>query len=551
MKKKSTPIRAQLLLMSLLPLAVIAAAMLAAGIAKLRAGMLDEAMGGLLASAKLFREELAKTDMDLTTNELEDSWKAATGYDFTRFEGDTRASTSVVKADGTRPVGTQAAPEVIQAVITGGNDYVDDETEVAGMKYCVAYAPIKDESGAVTGMAFAGKPTAQIEAEIRGGIMVLSAIAGMVFAAAAAATCVVAGRLAKAVKAANEVIGKLAEGEFAKAEGFNGRGDEIGMMIEGANALSDRLRETMKDIKAASEEAAGQSRALTTAAEQIKGTSGGVLQSVEDMSRGASDQADTIQSAAENIGSLSDAIQSVAENAETLAGTAAEMNDASGSSAESLRRLSDNMKTMNEAMRAISDSIDDTSRAVANIGEKVDGITNISGQTNLLALNASIEAARAGEAGRGFAVVAEEIGKLASDSAQMADAIRVVMKELEDTSKSAITKSEEVQRISGEVQGVLDTTVETINGLISGVTRTVEGVDNISGLTEECAADKTIIVDSMASLSAISEQNAASTEETAASMETLDGTVAGLAEAAESLSAIAKRLEEDLGFFKI
>ncbi len=543
-------IRAQLLAMSLIPAIAITCALLAVSITKIRSGMLDEAMGGLLASAKLYREELSTTEGD-TDCTLEDKYKAATGYDFTRFDGDTRAATSVIKADGTRPIGTQAAPEVVQAVLKGGKDFVDDDTEVAGMKYCVAYAPIKNEKGNITGMAFAGKPTAEMEAEIRGSIIIIAVIAAAVLAAATIIVFALAGKLSGAVKAANGIIQKLSEGEFSKADGYDKRNDEIGAMIRASNNLIDRLSGVVNDIKSASGDIAGQAGGLSETAEFIKDTSGKVLAAVEDMARGAADQAGTIQNATENIGSLSDAIQSVAENAEALAGTAAGMNDASGSSAESLGKLSDNMRTMNEAMQAISASINDTNKAVANIGEKVDGITNISSQTNLLALNASIEAARAGEAGRGFAVVAEEIGKLASDSASMADAIRVVMKELEDVSRNAMDRSEEVQKISEDVQEVLQSTVDTINGLINGVVSTVDGVDNISGLTEECAANKTEIVESMSSLSAMSEENATATEQTTGSMEELNNALSGLTDAAENLNSIAKTLEDDLGFFRL
>ncbi|MBR1524180.1 MAG: methyl-accepting chemotaxis protein, partial [Lachnospiraceae bacterium] len=94
-------------------------------------------------------------------------------------------------------------------------------------------------------------------------------------------------------------------------------------------------------------------------------------------------------------------------------------------------------------------------------------------------------------------------------------------------------------------------TVGKINELIDGVGTTVDGVTTISGLSQESAASKTIIVDAMDSLSAISEENAASTQQTSASMQELNATVNVLSQSASDLNDLAKKLEEDLDFFKI
>lgn len=549
-KRKGLSVRGQLLCMSVIPIFIIGVVLTVISMVKLRSGMLEEAMDGLLASAKLFREELLTTSRDLTTNELEDEYKSVTGYDFTRFEGDIRASTSVVKSDGTRPVGTQAASSVIDAVLYKGQDFTDPDTEVAGMSYCVAYAPIKDEKGSVTGMAFAGKPTAEIEAQIRKSMIMVAGFALLIMIVSIILIMVIANRFVGVIKTVNDSMVSLSEGSFVKIDKYVDRRDELGDIVRSANSLSDTLMKIVDDIKDMSGRIGEDARALASTANQIKDVSTNVTTAVNEMAKGATEQADTIQTATMNIGSLSDAIQSVAENAEGLAGTASEMNQSSNTSVESLRKLSSNMEMMGKAMDEISKSITDTNQAVLDIGEKVDGITSISSQTNLLALNASIEAARAGESGRGFAVVAEEIGKLASDSAQMADGIRDVMKILEKNSHTAISKSEEVREVSDNVSKVLKDTVEIINSLVAGVSSTVDGVDNISGLTEECAANKTVIVDAMSGLSAISQENAASTEETAASMEQLGVSVGELADAANLLDTITMQLNDDLSFFK-
>ena len=218
MKKKSISIRVQLLLMSVLPVIIIGTVLLVVIANKLHTGMMDEALDGLLAAAELFEKQIETTDMDLSTNELEDTCKAVTGFDFTRFEGDTRASTSVVKSDGTRPVGTQASSEVIEAVLKRGENYTSEKTDVAGLEYCVAYVPIKDESGKITGMAFAGKPIAEMESHIRKSITSIVIIGISIIAVTIVIVFILANRLVTAVIQINNVINRLASGEFDKTE---------------------------------------------------------------------------------------------------------------------------------------------------------------------------------------------------------------------------------------------------------------------------------------------------------------------------------------------
>ena len=383
-------------------------------------------------------------------------------------------------------------------------------------------------------------------------MMIKMVILGIVFLAAGIGIALwITRSFTGPINVLNQSVARLAEGEFEKIDKYGNRNDEFGEMIGETNRVIDKIREVVADLKGVMNNLAESSQLLAESAGQISQTTDDVSEAVQEIAKAATDQADTRQRASESMGMLSDAIQEVANNAEGLATTATGMNDQSQASARAINDLAENMDTMSRAMEEISAGMNATNAAVQSVNERVDGITSIASQTNLLALNASIEAARAGEAGRGFAVVAEEIGKLATESADTASEIRIEMETLLRQSQNAIQKTREVTEISETVNAVLQNTVAQINDLISGVDTTVDGVTTISGLSEESAANKSMIVDAMDSLSAISEENAASTQETSASMQELNATVNVLSQSASDLNDLAKQLEEDLGFFKM
>ena len=326
--------------------------------------------------------------------------------------------------------------------------------------------------------------------------------------------------------------------------------DEIGQIMQSSQALISKLSEIIGNIKAAVETVDHSSSELAETADQIAHTTDGISQAVNGIATGAVQQAEEIQSANMNVEHISDAVGIVTDNTQSLEKTADRMNSESQQAAQELERLRQSAGEMSNSITEITDRINATSAAVANINEKVAAITSIATQTNLLALNASIEAARAGDAGRGFAVVAEEIGKLADDSAMSADQIRKEMEVLLGESTAAVKTAGEVQRTNEAQQEVINNTVDSIRVLIDAIETTVTGVSSIERSARQADESKVAVVDAMSSLSAISEENAASTEETGASMEELNATITVLAQSADHLKLLSKQLADDVSFFR-
>jgi methyl-accepting chemotaxis protein len=124
------------------------------------------------------------------------------------------------------------------------------------------------------------------------------------------------------------------------------------------------------------------------------------------------------------------------------------------------------------------------------------------------------------------------------------------MDDLLKQAEEAVSAAEEVRNGNIEQQDALNNTLLSVNGMLSDIEETVSGVHNIKDESMTCVSSNKVVSDAMSSLSAISEENAASSETTGASVEELSATVTSLAESATELSHIADRLNEEMKFFK-
>lgn len=219
-------------------------------------------------------------------------------------------------------------------------------------------------------------------------------------------------------------------------------------------------------------------------------------------------------------------------------------------SQEALHNLIEDNKNSADNANNIAQGVHNIVEVLKDIQTATELIEGIAGQTNLLALNASIEAARAGEAGKGFAVVADEIKKLASQSAEHVVTITDIINKIIAAANENCQYAEQITVSIIEEQNTLDAVVKNFGSMQEKLGKAMVSVNACTEATKELQAHKETVLDTITGLSAISEENAASTQETAASIAVMKGDMESINQEMERLSQASDQLEETLKFFK-
>lgn len=340
------------------------------------------------------------------------------------------------------------------------------------------------------------------------------------------------------------------ENEQEKLKKYTKNQDEIGKMLRSIDTMVENIKDLVTKITAKANVMSKTAGELTNIAENNENSAKEVAIAVNNIAEGAGAQAEDTQSAAKSVEEgdvlLSDMISTLHDLADTMGVIDAKKEEGN----QSITSLADISQESSLMAVKISDIIGRNNKNAEKISVASDMIQSISDQTNLLALNAAIEAARAGEAGRGFAVVAEEIRKLAEQSDGFTEEIRKVIDDLKRESEDAVQTMQKVGGIVGQQNAKLEETKEKFAEISRAVENGKRIVDSMNCNSKKLEEENKNIIRIVENLSAIAQENAATTEEAAASVDTQKESMSDITRASENLTGIAVELQKEVSVFQ-
>ena len=267
-------------------------------------------------------------------------------------------------------------------------------------------------------------------------------------------------------------------------------------------------------------------------------------ESMEEVNSGSNDTAEAVQSQLNQTEEIQAMVEQVEKGTENIIDSMNQNKEAIAQGNANVGILVKQAEETVESGKKVTEELSQLDTYMSQMNSILDIINSITSQTSLLALNASIEAARAGDAGRGFAVVASEISQMAQ---QTKDSTVQISQLIENVSNAI----QMVVEVSGSMISMIESQNETTEKTAESFTVIEKNSDNVYGHSNELVAYVTKladankkIIDSISTISAISEEVAAHASDTLSATESNNVIVEELAALSGQLETLAQELKE-------
>lgn len=385
----------------------------------------------------------------------------------------------------------------------------------------------------------------QVKATVQRASIIVIVLASMILVGM---TVLIGTGIDRTVMLFRQALDKITQGQISVRIKADGR-DEFSQFGRSLNVFLDKLEGSITHLQGISTNLAEAGGKLEQKANRTKGAASVVSTALDEIARGAATQASDLAASSQQVSGMQENMVHISQSVDILSETSKGMNEKGTQATKIVQELSSTSDKTTDAFMKISEQIHKTDASVVKIQEVVNLIAQIATQTNLLSLNASIEAARAGEAGKGFAVVASEIQKLAEQTNSSAKVIDEIILSLSNESQQTVQSINDVTNMIVNQKAKLDETKAKFEVVEEGILSTGKGMKTVLEQADVCGKAGEHVVSLMTNLSAIAEENAATTEQTNTSMNELNDATASLARTAMELKQLSAAVEESLNYF--
>ncbi len=309
--------------------------------------------------------------------------------------------------------------------------------------------------------------------------------------------------------------------------------DKLMTVSDKSQEVSNVLVESVKQLSEITDH-------TTKANEQIAGNTARIA-------GGSENTLKLVDEAAAAVEGISESLNKVAHQGSLIADISKNLSSLTQESGAAIKEAVDSMREIDTVTNESRRIIERLGTRSNEIGKIVSVISGISGQTNLLALNAAIESARAGEQGKGFAVVASEIRALAEQSEKATKDIAKLIKDVIDDTEKAVAAMDKNSGMADKGLRIINMAGETFGKVSEAGLKMNEKVQEVSRATSAVADGSGRIVGIVHDIRDINHNNMVELQEIAAASEQQLASMQQVASSVNHINSISSGLLEAVG----
>ncbi|MGM1050401.1 MAG: methyl-accepting chemotaxis protein [Bacillota bacterium] len=393
----------------------------------------------------------------------------------------------------------------------------------------------------------------EIEESINAIQNIIVLVMAIIAVIAIGASLFLSGAITKPINAAVQYVQQIGSGNLATdiPQSMLNKRSEVGTMVRAINTMKQDIQKMIGGISSSGHIVSQSAVNLKDSMDQTQKASSQITESIIQLSTASSDEANTVMEGSEKVEELGGAIDQVTASTQEILDIARRTGELNQRGIVIVQELVGRFNSTLQSSQETAQAINHVSESAGEISSILVTILEISRQTNLLALNASIEASRAGEHGRGFSVVAAEIRKLAEQSTSAANNISHIISNVNSQVGAAVQAIGTSRELFMDQETAVRETESIFNDIMVSVDSQMDKTSKVDGHIQVMVEKRHELTDVFTNISAITEENAAITQDVSAAAEEQLATIDDVAGYLSQLKGLSNDLEDNIKKFTI